>query len=228
MGQILVQYKVPRVHHHHPVPNRLWPNPPPPIFYGDQRTSNATLDQQLAEHDQALNCLKNHLADAQNRMKKFADRHRQHVELVMGDDVYLKLRPYRQLSLAKRRCEKLAPKYFGPYTIVECIGFVAYKLELPTDATIHPMFHVSQLKRVVGDHCSVQNHPPTFIESYEWVAEPLDIMGICRSPDTNEWELLLQWKDLPEHDVTWETVTTIRRQFPHLHLEDKGVFLPRG
>lgn len=51
---------------------------------------------------------------AQDRMKKFADKKRRKVEYVEGDLVYLKIRPYRQLSLAQKRCEKLTPSFFWP------------------------------------------------------------------------------------------------------------------
>ena len=104
----------------------------------------------LKERDLALNALKKNLGNAQNRMKKMVDQKRRELKFKVGDEVYLKLRPYRQRSLTRKRYEKLAPKYYGPYRIKEEIGEVAYRLELPPEATIHDVFHISQMKLKLG------------------------------------------------------------------------------
>ncbi|TYK09340.1 transposon Tf2-1 polyprotein isoform X1 [Cucumis melo var. makuwa] len=67
----------------------------------------------------------------QDQMKKYADPKRRHVEYEVGDFAFLKIRPYHQFSLRRKRNEKLSSKYFGPYKILETTGPVAYRLELP-------------------------------------------------------------------------------------------------
>lgn len=129
--------------------------PPPLICYGDMETPNSTLDQQLKERDIALGALKEHLWVAQEKMKKFVDMRRRDVEFEIDDMIFLKIRSYRQTSLRKKRREKLSPKYFGPLKIIKRIGKVAYKLELPATASVHPIFHVSQLKKALGDQTKV-------------------------------------------------------------------------
>lgn len=77
--------------------------PPTIIGYDNVRTNNATLDQQLADRDQALDRMKEHLREAQERMKLYADRRRRDAEYEEGNWVYLRLRPYRQKSVAKQK-----------------------------------------------------------------------------------------------------------------------------
>lgn len=92
----------------------------------------------------------------QHRMKKYADQGQRNLEFQKGDMVYLKLWPYCQRSLARHINEKLSPIYFRPYELVQKIGQVAYKLDLPKTAAIHPVFNVSLLKKAIGD--TIKSH----------------------------------------------------------------------
>jgi hypothetical protein len=67
----------------------------------------------LRDRQAHLDNIKLHLANAQNRMKMQADRHRSEKEFSVGDKVFLKLQPYAQTSVVNRPCPKLAFKYFG-------------------------------------------------------------------------------------------------------------------
>lgn len=55
----------------------------------------------------------------------------------------LRLQPYTQSTMANRHFPNLAYKYFGPYKVLEHVGLVAYRLQLPGDSMIHPIFHIS-------------------------------------------------------------------------------------
>jgi hypothetical protein len=104
--------------------------------------------------------LKEQLARAQNRMKLFADAHRSDRSFQVGEQVLLNLQPYAYSSVVNRPFPKLAYKYFGPFEIVEKIGSSAYKLLLPVDSRVHPMFHVSQLKPFTPDFSPVFHQLP--------------------------------------------------------------------
>ena len=66
--------------------------------------------------------------------------------------VYLLLQLYRQSTFKRSGAEKLKPYFYGPYRIIRHVGEVAYEIELPSGSRIHNVFHVSCLKRVLGQH----------------------------------------------------------------------------
>ena len=94
----------------------------------------------------------------------------------MGERVLLKLQPYVQRSVVSRPCAKLAYKFFGPYTVLEKIGPLAYKLDLPPNSRVHPVFHVSQLKPFMPDYTLVFAELPRVQDLSASMAEPVKIL----------------------------------------------------
>ena len=141
----------------------------------------------------------------------------------MGTLVYLMLHPYRRRSLATRANEKLAPSFYGPYPVVAQVGAVAYKLLLPLEATIHPVFHVSQLHRAVGSAPISTDTFSHLMDDFELQVEPEVVRGVRVAPgqDGRGLEVLITWKNLPELESSWELYELIQHQFPAFHLEDK-------
>ena len=101
-----------------------------------------------------------------------------------------------QSSLAHRSCQKLAFKYFGPYRILEKIGAVAYKLDLPSHSLIHPVFHVSQLKKVTGNHPVLTSLPDTNFELQ--IPERILQSRLIRHSTKVVPQVLVKWSHFPE------------------------------
>jgi hypothetical protein len=83
-------------------------------------------------------------------MKQQEDQGRSERHFEEGDQVFLRLQPYKQNSLKFDHFQKLAPKFYRPYTILKRVGQVAYQLYFPSHLKLHSIFHVSILKKVIG------------------------------------------------------------------------------
>ena len=142
------------------------------------------VDKQLLDRDAILTKLRSHLHQAQRGMKAQTDRKRQKVSFEVGDLVLLKLRPYRHKSLARRKDEKLSPRFYGPFKILSKVGEVTYRLQLLTTAQIHPVFHVFQPKRTVGIFPSLPPLPPQLSTDLELLVEPEQVLAIRPSSNS--------------------------------------------
>ncbi|CAA7021556.1 unnamed protein product [Microthlaspi erraticum] len=197
-------------------------DPPALLSYELGSSSNFELETMLKERDAMLAEVKHHLIKAQSIMKNNADKHHRDLEFEVGTMVYLKLRPYRQHSVSRRFCQKLAARYYGPFELLARIGKVAYRLRLPPDSRIHPVFHVSQLKPVLGQGQVVNPLPPSVATLDELVVEPEELLD-TRYDSEGHLEVLVQWTGLPAHENSWLRIQDLKHQFPEFALEDKLV-----
>ena len=101
---------------------------------------------------------------------------------------------------------KLSPMYYGPYRVLENIGTMAYKLELPDSSRVHPIFHVSCLKKVIGDKLLVQTILLELDEEGKIILEPEAVKETRTRQLRNRsiYEYLINWKNLPTEYSTWE------------------------
>jgi hypothetical protein len=160
--------------------------------------------------------LKRQLETARNRMKQIADKKRTEREFEEGDWVFLKLQPYRQNSVAVRKNLKLNPRYYGPFQISKRIGMVAYELKLPEGSLIHPVFHVSLLKKKVGDATIVSSKLPISDKEGRMQIMPLAILDrkLMKKGNGAATAVLVQWSNLYPEDATWEDLSDLQKQFP--------------
>jgi hypothetical protein len=132
-------------------------------------------------------------------MKSYADKNRSERQFQVGDQVLLKVQPYAQQSVVNLPYPKLSYKFFDPYTILERIGAVAYKLELPVTAKIHPVFHVSQLKPFLADYTPVYKDLSSIPDLTAVAPVPAEILEhrLVRKGNAATPQILVKWAHLP-------------------------------
>lgn len=169
------------------------------------------LDQWLKERDAMVQLLRQHLLRQQQRMKVQTDKHRTERHFQVGDYVYLKLQPYVQKSVAVQGNRKLAFRFYGPYKILEKVGKVAYKLQLPESSQIHSVIHVSQLKKALGANIVVHKELPAE-ELVEPVPELILDKRWIRKGASSQCQVLVRWTGLSDSLATWECMDDLKRR----------------
>lgn len=163
--------------------------------------------------------LKVNLEHAQFRMKQQAYKHKSERSFDEGDTVYLRLVLYQHKSLASHSFHKLQPRFYGPFEILAKVGHVAYKLKLPDNSKVHPVFHVSCLKKQLGVGV-IHTVPLPIVTDAGLVQEqPLAILQkrmVQRGPIAAT-EVLVHWKNHSPDETTWEDYSDLQTRFPDFH-----------
>ncbi|GAU40457.1 hypothetical protein TSUD_141370 [Trifolium subterraneum] len=185
---------------------------------------NTSIHTDPLSREEILALLRKKLIKAQAQMKASADKHRRDVNFPVGGWVYLKLQPYRQVSVSRVKYHKLAKRYYGPYLILAKVGSVAYKLALPPHPKIQNVFHCSLLKLHEGPPPTIIDQiPPASFENHPLIT-PLAILDF----QTNIIDgkavrfALVQWRGLLSDDTSWENWEELCRVH---NLEDKVGFV---
>ena len=202
----------------------LYGRPPPMISHNQLGSSPVNeIDHKLGSHNDFLKQLKINLQAASNQMKQVADFKRRDIEFNEGDLVFLKLHPYRQQTVFKRASHKLANIFYGPFAIEKRIGKLVYQLKLPASSRIHPVFHVSLLKKNIGDaRVSCRDLLP-LNDDGDVVLEPEEIIDTRWVKKGRKFipENFVKWKLMATEEVTWEPTSELQDKFPDLNLENK-------
>nr|GFB73118.1 putative reverse transcriptase domain-containing protein [Tanacetum cinerariifolium] len=121
--------------------------------------------------------IKQRMQAACDRQKSYADLKCKPMEFQVGDKVMLKVLPWKGVVRFGKR-GKLNPRYVGPFRVLERVGDVAYKLDLPEELSkIHNKFYVSNLKKFHADEpLGVPLDGLHFDDKLYFVKEPVEIM----------------------------------------------------
>ena len=146
------------------------------------------------------------ITKAQESNKRFFDRRRRgNLDLQPGDKVLLSTANLKLACPSK----KLGPRYIGPFPVKKRINAVAFELSLPGSLRIHPVFHVSLLKRSIANPFpdrEPEAPAPVLVEgNEEFVVETvLD----CRKR-RGQTQFLIKWKGYGPEENSWEPASNI-------------------
>ncbi|WVZ80576.1 hypothetical protein U9M48_028042 [Paspalum notatum var. saurae] len=171
----------------------------------------------VTQAEKQVKSIHENLKRAQSRQKSYSDRIRRPLAFEKGDHVYLRVSPMKGVHRFGVK-GKLAPRYVGPFQIIERCGPVAYRLELPPHlAAVHDVFHVSQLKKCLRvpeeavDTSQIQVEPDLTYEE-----KPIKILDrkqrSTRRRTINFYKV--QWSNHSEEEATWEQEEYLQTKYP--------------
>ncbi|GKB55849.1 hypothetical protein Tco_0912035 [Tanacetum coccineum] len=154
-----------------------------------------------------------------NHQKSYADKRRNPLEFEVGDQVLLKVSPWKGVVCFGKK-GKLAPRYVEPFEILERIGLVAYRLRLPEElSSVYDTFHVLNLKKCLADaNLHVPLDKIKVDKILHFVKEPVEIMDreIKKLKHRKIAPVKVRWNLKRGPEFTWEHEDQMRITFKEL------------
>ncbi|GKB57478.1 putative reverse transcriptase domain-containing protein [Tanacetum coccineum] len=196
-----------------------------PVLWAEIGESSLIGPELVQETTDKVVLIKEKLKAARDRQKSYADNRRKPLEFEVGDRVMLKVSPWKGVIRFGKK-GKLAPRYVGPFEILERIGPVAYRLRLPEELSgVHDTFHVSNLKKCLAD---ASLHVPLdeikVDKTLRFVEEPVEIMDrdVKRLKRSKISLVKVRWNSKRGPEFTWERKDYMKSKYPRLFVEQAG------
>ncbi|GKD07398.1 putative reverse transcriptase domain-containing protein [Tanacetum coccineum] len=190
-----------------------------PVCWAEVGEVQLTGPEIVQETTEKIIQIKQRMQAARDRQKSYADLKRKPMEFQVGDKVMLKVSPWKGVVRFGKR-GKLNPRYVGPFKVLEKVGSVAYKLELPEELSrVHNTFHVSNLKKCHADEpLAVPLDGLHFDDKLQFVEEPVEIMDreVKRLKRSRIPLVKVRWNSRRGPEFTWEREDQFRKKYPHL------------
>jgi hypothetical protein len=169
--------------------------------------NNNTVYELMQRLERNIELARNNMKNAKNKQAHYANQHRRDVVFKEGEMVWLST---QHLNLPDGITRKLSSRYTGPFLILQAHNPVTYKLDIPEEwikKRVHPVFHVSLLKRFVPgiDIESSDSHIVDIQPSSEEPEYEVERIIGKRLGKDKQVEYLILWKGYPESEATWES-----------------------
>ncbi|GKC41265.1 putative reverse transcriptase domain-containing protein [Tanacetum coccineum] len=193
-----------------------------PVIWTEVGESQLIGPEIVQETTEKIVQIKERLKTARSRQKSYADKRRKPLEFQVGDRVLLKVSPWKGVVRFGKK-GKLAPRYVGPFEIVECVGPVAYRLKLPQELScVHDTFHVSNLKKCLAEpDVQVPLDEIEIDENLRFVEEPIEIVerDVKKLKRRRIPLVKVRWNSRQGAEYTWEREDQFRKKYPNLFSE---------
>ncbi|GJV64297.1 putative reverse transcriptase domain-containing protein [Tanacetum coccineum] len=190
-----------------------------PIMWAEVGEGQLIGPELVQETTEKISQIKDRLKAARDRQKSYADKRRKPLEFSVGDYVLLKVSPWKGVVRFGKK-GKLAPRFVGPFEIIEKVGPVAYRLDLPEELNgVHDTFHVSNLKKCLADPTLQVPLDEIRVDvKLNFVEEPVEILEkefkkLKRSRITI---IKVRWNSKHGPEFTWEREDEMKLKCPHL------------
>ncbi|GJS72375.1 hypothetical protein Tco_0705216 [Tanacetum coccineum] len=193
-----------------------------PVLWAEIGESSLTGLELVQETTDKVVLVKEKPKAARDRQKSYVDYRRKPLEFEVGDRVLLKVTPWKGVVRFGKK-GKLAPRYVGPFEILERIGLVAYRLRLPEELnSVHDTFHVSNLKKCLADaNLHVPLDEIKVDKTLRFVEEPVEIMDreIKKLKRRKIALVKVRWNSKRGPEFTWEHEDQMRIKYPQLFVD---------
>ncbi|GJR69240.1 putative reverse transcriptase domain-containing protein [Tanacetum coccineum] len=178
-----------------------------PVIWTEVGESQLIGPEIVQEMTEKIVQIKERLKTARSRQKSYADKRRKPLEFQVGDRVLLKVSPWKGVVQFGKK-GKLAPRYVGPFEIIERVGPVAYRLKLPQELScVHDTFHVSNLKKCLAEpDVQVPLDEIEIDENLRFIEEPLEIVerDVKKLKRRRIPLVKVRWNSRQGAEYTWE------------------------
>ncbi|GKB01007.1 putative reverse transcriptase domain-containing protein [Tanacetum coccineum] len=196
-----------------------------PFLWAEIREGHLIRPELVQETTEKISQIKDRLKVARDRQKSYVDKRRKPLEFSVGDYILLKASPWKGVVCFGKK-GKLTPRFVRGFEIIEKVGHVAYRLDLPEELNgVHDTFHVSNLKKCLADPTlQVPLDEIRIDDKLNFIEEPMEILEreFKKLKRSRTAIVKVRWNSKRGPEYTWEREDKMKLKYPHLFSDDSS------